>query len=43
MAETLAKIGLELRGQPYAADVFLIENPSADPKALALRRSIFGF
>jgi predicted metalloprotease with PDZ domain len=43
IAETLAKLGLELRGQPYAADIFLIENPTAPPEALALRRSMFAF
>jgi predicted metalloprotease with PDZ domain len=43
IAETLAKLGIELRGQTYAADVFLIEQPSAPTKALALRRAMFAF
>jgi len=43
VAETLGKLGFELRGQPYAADVFLIEKRPADPAAIALRRSMFGF
>lgn len=43
ISETLAKIGITLRGQPYAADLFLIEDRAASPKALALRRAMFGF
>jgi len=39
IGETLGKMGIELRGQPYAADVFLIEKQSAN----AVRRAIFGF
>ena len=37
-AEIFTKLGLDLRGQPYAADVFLIET-----KPSALRNAMFGF
>lgn len=43
IAETLAKIGITLRGQPYAADIFLVEDPAAPPNAVALRRAMFRF
>ena len=43
VAETLAKLGLELRGQPYAADVFLIDAPSISAAQRTLRHAIFGF
>jgi predicted metalloprotease with PDZ domain len=38
IGETLAKLGIEVHGQPYAADLFLI-----DAKPSELRRSMFGF
>ena len=43
IAETLHKIGIDMRGQPYAADLFLVPERSPKPKQLALRRAIFGF
>ena len=36
--KTLAKLGIEMHGQPYAADMFLI-----DAKPTPLRRAMFGF
>jgi predicted metalloprotease with PDZ domain len=42
ISKTMQQLGLDLRGQSYAADMFLIEMPNATPRQLALRRSILG-
>jgi predicted metalloprotease with PDZ domain len=42
LAETLMKLGLDLRGQPYAADIYIV--PVASPTAAqsSMRQRIFG-
>lgn len=42
LAETFTKLGLELRGQPYAADMYLTEAPHATARQRALRASLLG-
>ncbi|HYI08163.1 MAG TPA: M1 family aminopeptidase [Thermoanaerobaculia bacterium] len=42
LAETLQKLGLELRGQPYAGDMYLVEVPTPSAAQRALRTSLLG-
>ncbi|HEX3581059.1 MAG TPA: M1 family aminopeptidase [Thermoanaerobaculia bacterium] len=42
LAETLAKLGLELRGQPYAEDMYLADASHSTPRQQALRASLLG-
>lgn len=42
LAETFAKLGLELRGQPYAMDMYLTEAPHPTPRQRALRAAMLG-
>ncbi|MBV8518435.1 MAG: hypothetical protein JO197_13645 [Acidobacteria bacterium] len=42
LAATLLQLGLELRGQPYAADVYLINVAKPTPAQSALRAQFFG-
>jgi predicted metalloprotease with PDZ domain len=43
IGETLAKLGLDLRGQPYAADMYVVPVASPSVRQTALRKSIFAF
>jgi predicted metalloprotease with PDZ domain len=42
LAETFAKLGLELRGQPYAADMYVVEMPAPSAAQKELRAQMFG-
>jgi predicted metalloprotease with PDZ domain len=43
LGETLAKAGLDLRGQPYAGDMYVVPVTPPTARQLAMRKSLFGF